>query len=59
MKYKMTLKDLMNGFKQDSNGQCYIKVTVTPKPHQVTDTLVQKSSDESQNNNKKRPKVPR
>lgn len=47
MKYKMTLKDLMNGFKQDSNGQWYIKVTVTPKPHQVTDTLVQKSSDES------------
>jgi hypothetical protein len=47
MKYKMTLEDLMNGFKQDSDGKWYIKVTVTPKPHQVTDKLVQKSSDES------------
>ena len=45
---KITLKDLMKGFKQDSNGNWYIKVTVTqPKPHQVIDTLIQKSSDES------------
>jgi hypothetical protein len=45
---KMTLEELMKGFKQDSNGNWYIRVTVTqPKPHQVTDTLIQKSSDES------------
>ena len=45
---KITLKDLMKGSKQDSNGGWYIEITVTqPEPHQVTDTLIQKSSDES------------
>jgi hypothetical protein len=44
----MTLEDLINGFKQDKNGNWYIKVTIAqPKPHQVTDTMKQKSSDES------------
>lgn len=45
---QISLSDLMRGFKQNKHGKWYISITINqPQPHQVTDTLVQKSSNES------------